>query len=135
MSSESTRIQRRDGLTDRKVRNAKPRREPYKLPDGRGLHLYVSPAGGRLWRYRYRIADKENIYAIGAYPDVSLSEAREARDEARKLVRKGIHPAHERKIERLRKAFETANTFRAVAQEWIEANRPDWTARTTRQRE
>lgn len=125
----------RKPLTDRRVRNAKPHRKPYKLPDAGGLHLYVAATGARLWRYRYRIGGKENLFAIGAYPDVSLAEAREARDAARKLVKRGTHPAHQRKSDRLRKAFESANTFEAVAREWIEANRPHWAERTTRQRE
>lgn len=122
-------------LTDRRVRNAKPHKEPYKLPDAGGLHLLVAPTGARLWRYRYRIGGKENLFAIGAYPDVSLAEARETRDAARKLVKQGTHPAHQRKSDKLRKAFESANTFEAVAREWIEANRPHWAERTARQRE
>lgn len=124
----------RRGLTDRRIRSAKPRKEPYKLPDSAGLHLYVTPTGARLWRYRYRIGAHENLFAVGAYPEMSLADAREARDAARKLVKQGTHPAHQRKSEKLQKAFENANTFAAVAREWLEDNRAHWTERTLRQR-
>ncbi len=121
-------------LTDTRIRKSRRAREPYKLTDGGGLHLEVRPTGARLWRYRYRIGRKENTFAIGSYPDVSLAEAREERDAARKLV-KGIHPAHQRKSNVLRATYENANTFQAVAREWLETNRPHWAPRTHRQRE
>jgi hypothetical protein len=113
----------REALTDREIRNAKPRRKPYKLTDGRGLYLEVRPTGARLWRYRYRIGAKENVFAIGAYPDVPLASAREALQDARRLVREGTHPAHQRKADKLRATYENANTFKAVAKEWLESNR------------
>jgi integrase len=122
-------------LTDTKIRAAKPHKEPYKLRDGAGLYLDVRPTGARLWRYRYRIGGKENLFAIGAFPEISLAQAREDRDAARKLVRKGIHPAHQRKTDKIRAAYENANTFEAVAREWLKANEPHWTPRTYRQRE
>jgi integrase len=75
------------------------------------------------------------VFAIGAYPEVSLADAREARDDARRLVRKGIHPAQERRRLRLHQVHEGASTFKAVAIEWIESNRKHWTPRTFRQRE
>ncbi len=121
-------------LTDTRIRFLKPSEKPYRLTDGGGLGLEVRPTGGRLWRYRYRLAGKENVFAIGAYPEVSLKEARNARDDARKLVKKGIHPAHQRKADLLRAAHENANTFEAVAREWLEANKKHWTPRTYRQR-
>jgi integrase len=128
-------VRRSEGLTDRQVGNAKPRKKPYKLTDGRGLYLQVAPTGARLWRYRYRIGGKENVFALGAYPDVSLAQAREDLREARKLVKEGTHPAHQRKADKLRKTYENANTFEAVAREWLESNRKHWTPRTLRQRE
>lgn len=76
-------------LTDIQVRNAKPKATPYKLADSRGLHLLVLPSGSKHWRFRYRLAGKENMFAIGAYPDISLALAREACDDARKLVSEG----------------------------------------------
>src|SRR5262249_39245219 len=98
----SVRIPAPMALSDTRIRNAKPSDKPYKLTDGGGLYLEVRPTGAKLWRYRYRIAGKENVFAINAYPAVSLSDARQARDSARKLVKQGIHPAQERKAERIR---------------------------------
>ncbi len=121
-------------LTDTRLRALKRSQEAGRYTDGSGLVLDVKPSGALLWRYRYRIGKKENLYAIGAYPEVSLREAREERDEARKLVRKGIHPAHQRKAERLRQQYANANTFRAVAEEWLEEKKRDWSLRTYRQR-
>jgi integrase len=123
------------GLSDTRIRAAKARKKPYKLPDGGGLHLEVTPTGARLWRYRYRIAGKENLFAIGSYPDVPLAAAREERDRARRLVKDGIHPSHHRKTERIRAVYEGANTFKAIALEWLAANKPHWTPRSYRQRE
>ena len=110
-------------LTAIQVRNAKPKATPYKLADSRGLHLLVLPSGSKHWRFRYRLAGKENMFAIGAYPDISLALAREACDDARKLVSEGIHPSHARQTER--KATETAaaNTFKAIAEKWIHKNK------------
>jgi integrase len=123
------------GLSDTRIRAAKPRRKAYKLPDGNGLHLEVSPTGARLWRYRYRIGGKENMFAIGSYPEVSLAAAREERDKARKLAKDGIHPSHKRKTERIRAVYEGSNTFKAIALEWLAANKPHWALRSHRQRE
>lgn len=112
-------------LSDTAVRNAKKKAAPYKLTDGKGLYLEVRPTGAKLWRYRYRIARKENVFAIGAYPEVGLSAARAERDAARTLVKQGVHPAHNRKLDRIRQANEHANTFEAVAREWLASK--DWT--------
>lgn len=87
----------KDLLTDAKLRAVKPTEKPYKLSDGGGLFLLVQPSGGKLWRWKYRIDGKENLFAIGPYPTVGLAEARAAREAARVLVQQGIHPAHDRK--------------------------------------
>jgi integrase len=121
-------------LTDTRIRAAKPSEKPYKLSDGGGLHLEVRPNGARLWRYRYRLGGKENMFAMGVYDEVSLAEAREARDAARKLVKHGVHPSHKRRSDRVQATYEHANTFKAVALEWLEAAKPHWTAATYRQR-
>ncbi len=120
-------------LTDTQIRNAKPGSKPLKLTDGAGLYLEVRPNGSKLWRYRYRIAGKENLFALGEYDAVSLREARELRAEARKLVRQGIHPAHERKASLLATHAERANTFEAVAREWMDKKRATWTPYYARQ--
>lgn len=107
-------------LTDVKIRQAKPGAAPIKLTDGNGLYLEVRPSGSKLWRYRYRLDGKENLFAIGAYPDVSLSDARAERDAAREHVRAGRHPSHVRQTEKAKQLAENRNTFKAVAEEWIE---------------
>lgn len=114
-------------LTDLKVRQTKPADQTIKLSDGNRLYLYVMPTGAKLWRYRYRIDSKENLYAIGEYPSISLQEARTARDKARTLVREGIHPSHERARTRADTVAANADTFKAIAKAWIEENRARWT--------
>jgi len=113
-------------LTDTQLRSAKPKEKPYKLTDSNGLYLEVRPNGSRLWRYRYRIAGKENLYAVGDYPAMSLAEARAEREAARKLVKQGIHPSHQRRTETLRRSIEAESTFQAVAETWIKENGAHW---------
>ena len=126
-------------LTDAKIRNTKPGEKPIKLTDGGGLYLEVRPTGAKLWRYRYRIAGKENVFAVGEYFNdkhgghISLDDARTERDNARKLVKQGIHPAHDRQAARLATHAENANTFEGVAREWIAKKKPGWTAYYLRQ--
>lgn len=120
-------------LTDIQIRNARPSEKPQKLTDGDGLYLEVKPTGAKLWRYRYRIEGKENTYALGVYPEIGLRQAREELREARKLVKQSIHPAHHRKDEKRRRAAENKNTFEAVAKEWIEQNKKNWSGTYLRQ--
>ncbi len=122
-------------LTDTRIRQAKPKDKPYKLTDGGSLHLEVRPTGAKLWRLRYRLARKENVFAIGRYPEVDLKAARAERDAAKKIIKEGIHPSHKRKLDRIRQSSDHANTFRAVADEWLERNEDKWTARTYKQRQ
>jgi integrase len=122
-------------LTDVTLRNAKPKEKPYKISAGGGLYLEVSPSGSRLWRWKYRLAGKENRYAIGAYPAVSLSQACVLQDEARKLVKTGMHPSHQKQLKRLNQATDHANTFKSVAEEWLADNAGRWTSRTRLQRQ
>ena len=79
-------------LTEATVRSARPAPKAYKRYDERGMFLFVTPSGARLWRLKYRIFGKERLLALGAYPDVSLGRAREKRNEARSLVADGIDP-------------------------------------------
>lgn len=120
-------------LNDTRIRNIKPDKAPVKLTDSNGLYVEVRPSGTKLWRYRYRIAGKENVFALGEYPDMGLADARSARDDARKLVKQGVHPSHERKLGRIRATHENANTFEAVLNEWIEGR--GWADSTRKNRE
>lgn len=113
-------------LSDAKIRNTKHTEKPQKLTDGGGLYLEVRPSGAKLWRYRYRIAGKENIFSIGEYPTVGLSDAREQHRKARGLVEQGTHPAHHRQAERLATYAANENTFEAVAREWISKKGINW---------
>lgn len=106
-------------LTDVAIRNAKPADKPYKVADEKALHLLVTPAGGKLWRFKYRFGGKEKVLALGAYPDVSLSRARERRDEARRLLAEGVDPGARRKAEKAAAAV----TFQGVAEEYIAQRR------------
>lgn len=116
-------------LTDIKIRNAKPRQDskvPLRLADGHGLWLVVASSGAKYWQYRYRIAGKDNTYSFGDYPGIGLSDAREVRKWARGLVKQGIHPSHHRKVELAQTQAENANTFEAVAREWIAQRKGTW---------
>jgi len=125
-------------LTDAKIRNTKPSAKPIKLTDSHGLFLEIRPTGTKLWRYRYRIAGKENAFAIGEYFNdrrvghVSLDRARRCRDEAKLLVKQGIHPAHHRKAQRFAQRSEAENTFEAVAREWLAQKQAGWTPQYSR---
>lgn len=110
-------------LTDVAIRTAKASEKARKLFDERGLFLLISPSGGKLWRLKYRFAGKEKLISLGQYPDVPLAAAREKRDAARKLVAAGVDPSAQRRIERT--AAETS--FEAVAREWFERFKGQWT--------
>ncbi|MGZ5835713.1 MAG: Arm DNA-binding domain-containing protein, partial [Xanthobacteraceae bacterium] len=85
-------------LTQFAIVKAAAKDKPVKLTDGGGLHLLVQPNGSKLWRFRYRVAGRENMLAFGAYPTISLAEARSKREEARKLITNGTDPAAKRKL-------------------------------------
>ena len=109
-------------LSDVAIRKAKPAAKPYKMADGRGLFLLLNPAGSKLWRWKYRIDGREKLLALGAYPDVSLTAARDACTDARKLLANGTDPGEVRKAikaERIEAAALAADTFEAVAREWM----------------
>ena len=120
-------------ITDTKIRNSTPKKKPYKVSDSGGLYLLIKCNGAKLWRWKYRIAGKENHFAIGQYPAVSLAEARKARDDARKLSKQGIHPAHNRVALRVAQVSANGNTFEAIALEWIEQHKSKWSAYYLRQ--
>lgn len=111
-------------LTDTAARAAKPREKAYKLADSGGLHLFVTPTGGKLWRVKYRFGGKEKLLSLGPYPAVTLASAREKREEAKRLLREGMDPAA---AKRASATAPGAPTFELIAREWYELNRGTWT--------
>ncbi|MBS0194228.1 MAG: tyrosine-type recombinase/integrase [Proteobacteria bacterium] len=109
-------------LTPSAVQNAKPKDKPYKLTDERGMYLLVNPDGARWWRFDYRRPEsgKRNTLSLGTYPDVSLKQARERREEARTLLADGIDPGAKRQAEKVA----AADTFAAIAEEWLTKQAP-----------
>lgn len=118
-------------LTDVAVRTAKPKDKSYKLSDGGGMYLEVSPKGGKWWRLKYRVDGKEKRISLGVYPDVGLKEARQRRDEARKQLAADIDPGEHRKAVQAAKAEKNANTFEVIAREWHAKQQTAWTERHT----
>jgi integrase len=119
-------------LTDKAVKALKPRDALYRVADSEGLCVEVTPTDSRLWRYRYRFAGKARMISLGAYPEVSLAEARQARDKARATLRAGKDPSSERQASKAarRRALDAA--FPTVAAAWLEAKRPEWATETYR---
>jgi integrase len=113
-------------LTDKAIRALKPSEKPYKASDSLGLYLLVQPNGSRLWRLKYRFAGKEKLAAIGAYPEVGLADARERRDETRRLLSSGIDPAAHRKATRDARVTASGNSLEVVAREWFGKMAPGW---------
>jgi integrase len=106
-------------LNDVAVRKAKPETKPYKMADGGGLFLLVQPNGSKYWRLAYRFGGKQKLLALGVYPDVPLTLAREWRDDARKLLARDIDPGEHRKVQNIARKIKDANSFEAVAREWF----------------
>jgi len=124
-------------LTNTACQKAKPRDKPFKLTDSNGLYLEVKPNGTKAWRYRFELNGKESVFAIGEYGQApagesdeegsvrrsagtfTLAEAREERMKARALVKQGINPVHNRRLDRIKKEQANATTFEAVAKEWL----------------
>jgi integrase len=113
-------------LSEIKIRTAKPLEKTYKIFDGGGLFLLVTPPGGKLWYFKYRFTDKEKKLAFGAYPTISLAEARQRRDEARNQVSHGIDPGALRKAQK-QALTESTETFEVIAREWHTKFAATWT--------
>lgn len=112
-------------LTDVAIRHAKPSAKPIKLADGGGLHLLITPSGGKLWRLKYRINGREKQLAIGAYPAITLGEARRRRDEARALIANGKDPSQEKRREKVRSRVAAENSFNVIVEEYCVKRRRD----------
>lgn len=119
-------------LTNLSVKNAKPAGKAKKLFDERGLYLLVSPSGSKLWQFKFRIHSKEKKLSLGAYPDVSFAQARELRDEARKLVVKGVDPVQSRRQLALEAKHSQSQTFSVVANELLAKRVKDGISESTK---
>lgn len=110
-------------LTNTAIQAAKPKEKPYKLADEKGLYLLINPTGGKLWRFDYRFERKRKTLALGSYPDVSLANGRERRDEARKLLAQNppVDPGEVKKSQKQAIYGKHKNTLEAVAREWAES--------------
>ena len=115
-------------LTDMKVQKAKSKDKPISLFDGGGLYLLITPSGGKLWRFKYRFNNKEKKLAFGSYPEIGLQDARQRREDARKLLANDVDPDAVRKAQKQAKTAET-ETFEVIAREWHTTFTPSWTAR------
>lgn len=119
-------------LTDTALKALKPREKAFKVADEKGLYVQVTPSGGKLWKLKFRNqAGQEKKLSLGSYPEVSLREARDLRDEARKSLAKGIDPADHKQKEKRAARVSAANSFEAVALAFIERNRRDSLAEAT----
>ena len=119
-------------LTDSAIRALKPRDAVYKVADEKGLYLMVTPAGGKLWKLKFRNgAGIEKKLSLGAYPDLGLKDAREAREQARSALAKGADPAEKKQSDKRAAKINAENTFSAVAKVYIEKNRSDGKADAT----
>ncbi len=116
-------------LSDTAIRKIKPTGKPFKVADERGLHLLVTPSGGKLWRLKYRFEGREKLLSFGTYPDVPLVRAREKRDEARRILADGIDPSEHRKAHQAMRAEVNGNTFEAIAREWYSKQLRSWSSR------
>ena len=113
-------------LTDAKARSAKPGTKAYKLTDREGLYLLVKPNGGKFWRYKYRFAGKEKLLAFGAYPVLSLAEARELHGRARKSLTLGNDPGEAKREAKRQALLKSENSFESIAREWCEGRKHKW---------
>ncbi len=112
-------------LSDVTIRNTKPRAREFKLADSSGLYLLFTPSGGKLWRLKFRVNGREKKLAIGSYPEISLSDARKRRDEARELLANGKDPSREKQREKVRSRLQAENTFAGIAAEYCEKRKRD----------
>lgn len=112
-------------LTAAAVKQAKAKEKPYKLSDAKGMFLLVNVNGSKYWRLKYRFGGKEKLLALGVYPDTSLRDARDKRDDARSLLAKGGDPGKAKQAQKVADIVTTANTFKAIGKEWLEVHMAD----------
>jgi len=115
-----------DKLTELGVRKAKPSSKPKKFSDGGGLFLLLHPSGSKYWRMKYRFIGKEKLLAFGVWPEVSLTEARKKRNEAKQLLKSGKDPSAANKNLKVSQRVAQSNTFGSVTEEWLEVKQKEW---------
>ena len=113
-------------LNDRQIKNAKPAEKPFKLNDGKGLYLYINTSGGKLWRFDFSHNGKRKTLSIGKYPTISLVEARQAAENARRLLVSGQDPSEAKQQEKRERQAAALNTFEAIARRWHSDNLIRW---------
>lgn len=118
-------------LTDTAIKNLKPQNAARKYSDGGGLHLLVSPTGSKLWRLAYRFNGKQKLLAFGAYPSITLADARRRREDAKTLLATGTDPSEQIKAARQNQRVSAANTFGAIAEELLAKFEREGRAKTT----
>lgn len=118
-------------LTELAVKSAKPQGKITKLSDGGGLQLWITPDGAKRWRLAYRFGGAQKVLALGVYPAVSLKQARDARQDAKRLLGTGINPSEAKKRARVERASTVANTFHAAARDLLERKRVEHKADIT----
>ena len=106
-------------LSATKVKQARPKSKTFKLFDGNGLYLLVHTNGSKYWRYDYQFTHKRKTLALGIYPSISLADARTAHQNARELLKNGIDPSHNKRLEKLTRNIAASDTFKAIAEEWF----------------
>lgn len=114
-------------LTDVAIKKAKPIEKDYKLFDSFGLFILITKIGSKLWRFKYRFNGKEKLLTLGAYPAISLSAARELRDEAKKQIAKGIDPSLLKKKNKLSQAAASQTSLEFISKQWLNLNKDRWT--------
>ncbi len=113
-------------LTETQCKNAKPSVKAYKLFDGAGLYLEITVNGSKLWRQKYYYLNKEKRLALGSYPTISLKQARDRRDAAKRLISENKDPVQERRKEKEGILADNGNTFEKIAREWHDHKKPEW---------
>jgi len=119
-------------ITDIQCKTAKPKEKTWRMSDGAGMYLEIAPGGAKYWRMKYRFAGKEKRLSFGVYPEVSLLEARDRRDQARRLLRDGKDPLEVRREGKRLAIIQANNTFEKLAREWHERYKSRWTESSAR---
>ena len=115
-----------DRLTELGIRKAKTGSKQKKLTDGRGLFLLLHPNGSKYWRMKYQFSGKEKTLSFGVWPEVSLTDAREMRNEAKLVLKSGKDPSQVKKSQKLNKQVQSSNTFGSITEEWLGMKNKEW---------